>query len=599
MNNRMHHQRNECLTAGLAPRVVANGMRNADCGLRNDEDFGFVFSCGACPARLPPLARGGRGGRVNGLLAPPAATNVEHRTSNVEHRMPTCEATNGTTPKGFRSASPGLPGYPGCDAETDINPERVALAGEPMHPTGRNPFRVRASFSIPTQGSPVGQPWAVLRNAFSVTRGASPAAKQKIRTLQSALRISPRSGATLTEVLIALLIMSIGLVALAVLFPLSVLRTIRGSQLTNATDARYNAEAAIDQFPNIVKNPAQITVLTGATNQDGQPTQALNAVPFYNTNYIFDPLGFAFASSLPATQPYAGYFGNNPNIAMPPVAPQSLLPRFAMTWTTIPLADSLVTLPDSWVLQFDGFMVPGSAVTAPAAATAGPTQIDVNKLSASGTTLPSPVAGQTTPLMRAVIFSADGTTSQTRVLTQINVNSVNWSENANGIDANGNGILDDYPLPASFVPGGRVRLEIQERRYSWLLTIRNSGAPAAPSESVDVVVFFQRKFDLNTDEYLYPATFNAGNMQVSVTYPVGTNPATNQPYKPFMKKGNYIFDANDAFWYRISNVVDNNQGAAQITLDAPASAGNSGANFPCAMFPRNVVDVYPLGSKAK
>src|SRR5262249_17344155 len=57
-----------------------------------------------------------------------------------------------------------------------------------------------------------------------------------------------RGGATVTEALIALLIMSIGLVALAVLFPLSVLRSIKASQFTNATDVRYNAEAAIDQF---------------------------------------------------------------------------------------------------------------------------------------------------------------------------------------------------------------------------------------------------------------------------------------------------------------------------------------------------------------
>jgi hypothetical protein len=128
------------------------------------------------------------------------------------------------------------------------------------------------------------------------------------------------------------------------------------------------------------------------------------------------------------------------------------------------------------------------------------------------------------------------------------------------------------------------------------LTVRNAGAGV---QNVDVVVFFQRKFDINTDEYLYPATFTAGNMQVSISYPLGNNPNTNQPYKPFMKKGNYIFDANNCFWYRISNVVDNNNGAATITLDVPASASNSTFTNQRAMFPRNVVDVYPLGPKAK
>ena len=84
------------------------------------------------------------------------------------------ELIDENTPKGFRSASPGLPGvpgYPGYDAQTDINPERVALAGKPNRPIGRNPFRVQASFCAATQGSPtkVGLPWAALRNAFSVT----------------------------------------------------------------------------------------------------------------------------------------------------------------------------------------------------------------------------------------------------------------------------------------------------------------------------------------------------------------------------------------------------------------------------------------------
>ena len=59
-----------------------------------------------------------------------------------------------------------------------------------------------------------------------------------------------RDGSTLTEVLVALLIMSIGLVSVAVMFPLSVLRSIKGAQLTAATDARYNAEAMLTVFPN-------------------------------------------------------------------------------------------------------------------------------------------------------------------------------------------------------------------------------------------------------------------------------------------------------------------------------------------------------------
>src|SRR5436190_18179248 len=44
--------------------------------------------------------------------------------------------------------------------------------------------------------------------------------------------VSTRFGSTLTEVLVALLVMSIGLVSLTTMFPLSVLRSIKAAQLT-------------------------------------------------------------------------------------------------------------------------------------------------------------------------------------------------------------------------------------------------------------------------------------------------------------------------------------------------------------------------------
>src|SRR5262249_12922881 len=198
---------------------------------------------------------------------------------------------------------------------------------------------------------------------------------------------------------------------------------------------------------------------------------------------------------------------------------------------------------------------------------------------------------------RAVIFSRDGLSSQARFLTQVTGNTIQWSENANGVDANSNGTLDLYPLPASFTPGGKVRIELQERRYTWLLTVRKDSMGGA---NVDVVVFFKRKYDINIDEYLFTLTtgFKTRFSQVTISYPLGIIPATDVEYKPYMRKGSYICDANNAFWYRILNVVDNNQGSALITIDVPANASSPVAAAgvgPYAMFPRNIVDVYPLG----
>ncbi len=63
-----------------------------------------------------------------------------------------------------------MPGYPGYGAEMNVNPERVALVGAPVHPTERNPFRVRASFCFPTQGCPTKVGQAPRLNTHSAIR---------------------------------------------------------------------------------------------------------------------------------------------------------------------------------------------------------------------------------------------------------------------------------------------------------------------------------------------------------------------------------------------------------------------------------------------
>jgi type II secretory pathway pseudopilin PulG len=60
-----------------------------------------------------------------------------------------------------------------------------------------------------------------------------------------------RRGVTLSEVLVSLLVMSVGVVAVATLFPLSVFRTIQATQLTNAAQLRYNFEGMAGARPEL------------------------------------------------------------------------------------------------------------------------------------------------------------------------------------------------------------------------------------------------------------------------------------------------------------------------------------------------------------
>jgi type II secretory pathway pseudopilin PulG len=485
-----------------------------------------------------------------------------------------------------------------------------------------------------------------LKQAFAPdTAGINPAARWA-------------KGSTLTEVLVALMIASIGLVSVATLFPMSVLRSVKAAQTTSATDVRYNAEEAMDRYSDIIKHPDSRNPLyalpyppapypakpTGYTINDVDPPwlqMQLQGVK----NYIVDPLGYAAVRNLNLTigtsnpnAPYLvrpeHYFGNDPSGGNlppwplnPPGTPWQILPRYPLTWRPAPgvtgdaalaAADYLVTLPDSWVLQYEttagGLLGPGTTVSTYS-------QVTLPGMNFTSSVAGNPFPSLPSPTVRLVMFSADGTLAQTRNVTAMTYNATNnsttfqWTEDLNGSgtlditggtseDVNSNGTLDTHFLPTTFAANtlGRVRVELQERRYTWLLTVRQSSTTSA---SVDVVVYFKRTLEnIATDELLYNAVFHQGSAQVTVTYPTGNNPTTGLPLKPYMKRGGFAFDANNAFWYRINNVspvVASGTGWEQVnlTLEVPANASNDSPPFftPRGMFPRGVVDVYPLGTK--
>ena len=77
----------------------------------------------------------------------------------------------------------------------------------------------------------------------------------KVQPVTSSTTAEPRSGVTLTEVLMSMMIMSIGVSAVAVLFPISVLRSIQATQMTNAAILKYNTEALVRIRPELIFDP--------------------------------------------------------------------------------------------------------------------------------------------------------------------------------------------------------------------------------------------------------------------------------------------------------------------------------------------------------
>jgi len=146
-----------------------------------------------------------------------------------------------------------------------------------------------------------------------------------------------RTGVTLMEVLMSVMIMSIGVVSLASLFPISIMRGVQATQLTNATVLRYNAEALIDAFPQrFVFDP------DGTLNPNGHIAHQRR-----NRKYIVDPIGSYYAT-LDGTGLEAS-FGNDGSSS-----PVTRIPRYHAGLTTQLQSMNFFSQQDSWTLLFEG-----------------------------------------------------------------------------------------------------------------------------------------------------------------------------------------------------------------------------------------------------
>jgi prepilin-type N-terminal cleavage/methylation domain-containing protein len=147
-----------------------------------------------------------------------------------------------------------------------------------------------------------------------------------------------RRGVTLTEVLMSLMIMSIGVVSLATLFPLAAARTIEATNYTNSTILRHNATALVETIPELVDDP------------DG------NAATREPRRFIVDPLGF-HELQLATGTPQTTYGNNAPatvNTPLPPRYPG--LPNGTLTLAQAQKrASNLVRLGDTFTQQAEGF----------------------------------------------------------------------------------------------------------------------------------------------------------------------------------------------------------------------------------------------------
>ena len=392
-----------------------------------------------------------------------------------------------------------------------------------------------------------------------------------------------RAGVTLSEVLISMLIMSIGVVSLATLFPISVLRTAQATQLTHSVFLRNNAEAFVESNLGLLNN---FNIATG-------------------TNAVMDPLGaFNVGGSL-----------------------GGIVNRTSGGIATLQSAEQFAGLPDSWTLDFEDIV---TGVTA--------TQVTTNTNATTKGLTPRNGQNPTNARYRIVMYDVTGKLGVIKDLFQVVSNfSLSWQN----VDGMGN------PLPASSLPAGftpaKIRVESQAIRYSYLLTVRKKAIPTIAGEQswvadVDVAVFFNRL-------YLPSGSGKAGDeTPFSLTFPVNGTVAGALPTRgtgldampgvrgvdddangtvddaselgwpgsddnrtvlvplpvtkagPYLKKGSYMLETSMLKWYR---VVDFNKTTGVVLLDQDVRfAGTTAANpILNGIFMKGIVDVFPLGSR--
>ncbi len=417
-----------------------------------------------------------------------------------------------------------------------------------------------------------------------------------------------RAGATLMEVLMSLAIMTIGVVMVATVFPISALRTLEANKQTNSTIARFNAEAVAEVDPQFIHNPDGFFPPAAASDQT-----PYNGNTFRGHVYAVDPLGwqsFNKDNPQPAT-PYIAvrdYFGTNP---LPPVNWQ--LPRRyagatmfgsvnpypapgvpADIQAAVTRAFQLVTQPDNWKLVTEAQWVSSSTATAIVDATLD-TAADLSVV---------PAVPTVDVVYRAVIYDIDGVHSEVRYLTASNTatGTIGW--------------LATEPLPTRFDGGniGKVRVEVADEIYTWMLSVRKRASGPA---SVDVVVYFKRSF--NPDhEIVWPASFvrytlgpnpittmtgGAGGLPgadgfddngsgaadeiAEIGFPRNTSlPAAQQSddepnnylpidyttlptgaKPPVLRRGGYAYDTRNGLWYRIRAIQNETSTSAVLVLD--------------------------------
>ncbi|MDC0176250.1 hypothetical protein OAJ60_04890 [Planctomycetaceae bacterium] len=457
------------------------------------------------------------------------------------------------------------------------------------------------------------------------------------------------TGATLTEVLMSMMILSIGVLSVASLFPVGILSSARATQLTHAALLRQNAEAVLALNSNLIHDPdgdgnyrehngtVYAVDLLGWARIGPQDTPQTR-VDYFQTTLQANPQTssgvacFWGNQPMPTTQsfrygirrfhgfeesdknrlsPYTNFAHTSNPQQQRPIRPDSVIGDEAQ---------SVVGSRDDWLELFR---------TTPTFTQLAPNQFQLTiDPSVDLRSLKQQWIGGIP--IRISLIDPEGRHSQVRTIPV----TAAITPNASG----GGGTIG--PLVFDTAAVNRITeiiVEAQNARFSWMMTVRkppfsHGGLPAnhpgaAAPASVDLVVFFQRPFGrANETFYQVESTVGADGQPGVAQYDDNGNGAIDDGNeffwadsddrfslkvtwnsslidKPPIASGRFVFDLKNGQWYRVRNIIREYEDPPnsdifhiEFTVDRPLpdplilTAGGM-------MFPKGIIAVFPLGTK--
>ena len=466
----------------------------------------------------------------------------------------------------------------------------------------------------------------------------------------------------------ALLIMAIGVTSIFTLFPLSILRSIKANQLTNAKLVEENARELILANPQLITGAPPWTPSTTYGTQPAYTTLGINTpsdcwvtprprsgrlLPETNLLYVMGGAGNSGVSA-----------------SFEPVWPNR-----TVSWTGVQdstlrggynnQTSGYITSPPFPAAIYDGSLNDSTAPNFNAwfayrhsRYEADPTwsayvvdPLGWYEMNAQGLAAARDHFGQLdrihcqlTPTQASQLFSSQDTWTPVLDATVPNTVAANvvtfdpilnldltqsrqqgrlvfLSEDgrrsaAVPIDTTASGLTKDQvawtgTLPTdldAIAPGEifEVRIETYERRYSWMMTVRQGPQGQA---KIDVVIFFNRSSNSLDEEaigHLPSSNVNSategvefqGNQALLSWHASG--PAARAGGDPKLKEGHSIFDAVNGHWYRIQKVESYNKTTdprtAVLTLNTTVTVPTSTAvdyDGQAILLP-NIVTTFPI-----